>query len=91
MAQLGYAFQKERDHYWDNVKGFLILSVVAGHLLGRYINVYDTFSWTYDLVNNYHMPLFIFVSGLFAHKARSSPEKRAGKMLLYYVIIQTVN
>ncbi|MCI5923707.1 MAG: acyltransferase family protein [Oscillospiraceae bacterium] len=91
MAQFGYAFQKERDHYWDNVKGFLILSVVAGHLLGRYINVYDTFSWAYDLVNNYHMPLFIFVSGLFAHKAHSSPEKRAGKMLLYYVIIQTVN
>lgn len=91
IMQSASALRPERDHYWDNVKGFLILSVVAGHLLGRYIGVYDTFLWIYDLINNYHMPLFIFISGLFAHKAHSSPEKRAGKMMLYYVVIQTVN
>lgn len=81
----------ERNHFWDNVKGFLILSVVAGHLLGRYLDVYDTFLWMYNLINNYHMPLFIFVSGLFAHKAHSSPEKRTGKMMLYYIVIQVIN
>ena len=80
-----------RDSFWDNLKGFLILSVVVGHLLGRFILSSEKVMALYDFINCYHIPLFVFVSGIFARKARSAPEKRASKMILYYVIIQIIN
>ncbi|MBR5452381.1 MAG: acyltransferase family protein [Clostridia bacterium] len=80
-----------RDNFWDNLKGFLILSVVVGHLLGRFILSSEKVMALYDFINCYHIPMFVFISGIFARKARSAPEKRASKMILYYVIVQIIN
>lgn len=57
---------KQRDPYFDNLKGVLIILVVAGHLLNLYrsSNVYcnDIFHVIYA----FHMPLFFYISGYFS-------------------------
>lgn len=83
---------KERIHYWDNLKGFLIFMVVIGHILIRYDN---------NLADNlrvviyaFHMPLFAYVSGIFAAKSyNKSPDNAARtiiRMFLLYIGIETV-
>lgn len=51
----------ERQHYWDNVKGILIILVVVAHFMpgGDVLGAID------NGIYLFHMPLFIFVSGLF--------------------------
>lgn len=52
---------KARDKYWDFVKGILIVLVVLGHMLMR------TSSWhAIEWIYTFHMPLFVFISGLFS-------------------------
>ena len=53
----------KREAYWDNVKGILILLVVLTHFMSREGFLNDLYSAVYL----FHMPLFVFVSGLF-HK-----------------------
>lgn len=56
---------KQRNEYWDNLKFFLIVLVVIGHF-------YPGIHYKIGLAANqfislFHMPLFIFISGVF-HK-----------------------
>lgn len=69
--------------YWDNIKGFLILLVVLGHLLecfpdGRKDSLYK-------LIYVFHMPLFVFCSG---YLGRYSPRKILKGLLLPYLVLQ---
>lgn len=63
---------KKRIWYWDNLKLVLILSVVVGHFveairgLGNE-NSYGLFLFIYS----FHMPMFLFVSGLFYKKTKT--------------------
>ena len=61
----------ERQHYWDNVKGILIILVVVTHFMQRK----DALSKAiYHGIYLFHMPLFIFVSGLF-HSNKNVKER----------------
>lgn len=53
---------QKRDPYWDNVKGILILLVVFAHFMNFSGTFYGFLSQGIYL---FHMPLFIFVSGIF--------------------------
>lgn len=53
----------ERIYFFDNIKAFLIILVVFGHLLEYFVHLNDIFKWTYILIYSFHMPLFAFVSG----------------------------
>ena len=55
---------KERDYLWDNIKAFLITTVVVGHVLPA-LNLTALVSQgvTY-IIFSFHMPAFVFVSGL---------------------------
>lgn len=83
---------KERIALFDNVKGLAIVLVVVGHFGTRIDPVYEShfilatmaFIWTF------HMPLFIFCSGLFAgrswYKSRKAPADKALLYLALYVV-----
>lgn len=55
----------ERVVFWDNVKMFLIISVVAGHMIQGAVDFSDVAKTLFIFVYSWHMPLFIFISGLF--------------------------
>lgn len=57
---------KERIYSFDNIKFILIFLVVLGHLL-RISEVWKQWGeWVYCLIYSMHMPVFVFLSGLFA-------------------------
>ena len=46
----GVIDNKERSAYWDNIKGFLILLVVFGHVLYKLQNMSPAINSTVDLI-----------------------------------------
>ncbi len=60
---------KERIAIWDNLKGILIFFVVLGHFADLYTGQSKDLQSIYWFIYWFHMPLFIFISGLFSKKA----------------------
>lgn len=56
---------------FDNIKGLLIILVVVGHVAHPVHNDNPTISCLFDVIYLFHMPLFVFVSGLFAKCAKN--------------------
>lgn len=56
---------KKRVALCDNIKFFLILSVVVGHLIDWHTAKSGVARSIFLFIYTYHMPLFIFISGLF--------------------------
>lgn len=82
---------KERDYLWDNIKAFLITTVVVGHVLPA-LNLTSLVSTkiTY-LIFSFHMPAFVFVSGYFAKKYCKNGVVRGEKVAVlagYYIVFQ---
>ena len=55
-----------RIEYIDNLKGFAIIFVVMGHVLEKSLNIHDMPVNVF--YSSFHMPLFMFLSGIFAMK-----------------------
>ncbi|MES3695799.1 acyltransferase family protein [Mammaliicoccus sciuri] len=84
------ANEKERDHYFDNARFFLIVLVVFGHLTRSYVNDSHIFKALYMFIYSFHMPAFVLISGFFA-KGVGKPgyiKKITIKLLLPYLIFQ---
>lgn len=60
--------QKTRIHLWDNLKFVLILLVVFGHFIHTYNNDTILSEKLYVFILSFHMPTFLFISGLFSKK-----------------------
>ncbi len=77
--------QKKRDARYDYAKLFLICCVVMGHLGNRYADDSATVASLQFWVYLFHMPAFIFISGLFAKRTVLEKQwsKAAGYLLLY--------
>ena len=56
----------QRIALFDNIKGILIVLVVAGHFMHPIHNDNPVLSCAFDVIYLFHMPLFVFMSGLFA-------------------------
>ena len=56
---------KNRIFLWDNLKFFLICCVVVGHFADQYTDVSNAYGSIFLFIYSFHMPLFIFISGLF--------------------------
>ena len=76
-----------RDAKWDNVKCFMIICVVTGHVLYRYLDTSQLARGMYLFIYTFHMPIFIFVSGMFSK--RMIKEQQYEK-ILYYLLIYFV-
>ena len=58
---------KQRIYRYDNIKAFLIFLVVLGHMTTDYVSDSHLVRWTTLWIYSFHMPAFIFLSGL-VHK-----------------------
>ena len=79
---------KERDYYFDNLKGFLIISVIIGNSL-EYANPTSINPHYFILfLYIFHMPLFSFVSGYFCKKSSRSTQSKVIDIFKIYVAAQ---
>lgn len=53
-----------RIHLYDNVKAILILMVVIGHFFEPYVTKFRLATVLFTFIYTFHMPAFLFVSGL---------------------------
>ena len=67
---------KERIYKYDNVKALLIFLVVVGHLTSDYVTQFHSIRWFTLWIYTFHMPAFIFISGLM-HKHYITEEQAA--------------
>ena len=65
---------KQRIYRYDNVKAFLIFLVVLGHMTTDYVSDSMLVRWTTLWIYSFHMPAFIFISGL-VHKQYITEER----------------
>lgn len=59
---------KERIYKFDNIKAVLIFLVVVGHMTTDYVTDFHSVRWLTLWIYSFHMPAFIFVSGLLHKK-----------------------
>lgn len=65
---------KKRIYKYDNVKALLIFLVVVGHMTSDYVSDSHLVRWTTLWIYMFHMPAFIFISGLM-HKQYITEER----------------
>lgn len=80
---------KERDSYYCNLKLLLLFLVVYGHTIEGFIDSFETAAQLYRVIYAVHMPLFLFLSGLFL-KDGTSCLRQMKQMFFYYGAIQSV-
>lgn len=56
---------RNRDNSFDFIKGILIMLVVLGHALQWQYGEDCWNTWLFHFIYSFHMPLFLFVSGIF--------------------------
>ncbi|MBR5259851.1 MAG: acyltransferase family protein [Eggerthellaceae bacterium] len=78
---------KERLAYFDNVKGVLIVLVVVGHILEPVATSSNLLTArVVDFIYLFHMPLFIFASGLFCKSVFRDGKYRIDVPLYYLAL-----
>ena len=75
----------ERDAKFDNLKLFLIFCVIMGHLGNRFASKSDMIASAQLWIYLFHMPAFVYVSGLFSKRSIDGAkwEKAAAYLFLY--------
>ena len=69
---------------WDNIKFCLMITVVVGHLANPYTKNSAFYRSIYLLIYSFHMPLYIYIAGLF-HKNTKITEKIVSYLSLYLI------
>lgn len=82
----------ERSAKWDNLKFVLIFLVVLGHMLFPFRNESYLIKGLYVFIYTFHMPLFIFVSGLFSKTIIQKKQwNRVFSYLALYLFIRSLD
>lgn len=77
-----------RNHYFDNMKAFLIFMVVLGHMISGFFGDGSGGKGTmYLWIFSFHMPVFIFASGYFAS---TNTKKTLSRLVPLYLVFQMV-
>lgn len=74
----------KRIEKWDILKFFLMFFVVLGHIADEYTGQNETMRSLYLFIYSFHMPLFIFLAGLFSKNTIDN--KRYSKMFGYLLM-----
>lgn len=69
---------KKRIYRYDNVKAVLILLVVIGHMTSPYVSDSYMVRWITLWIYTFHMPAFIFISGLMHRRYITPGMKESG-------------
>jgi fucose 4-O-acetylase-like acetyltransferase len=80
----------ERNIYLDNVKGLLIFFVVLGHVVQKYIYDSEIVLSIFVLINLFHMPLFVYISGYLSKDVKKVQSKAFVRFLLPYIVWNSV-
>lgn len=81
---------KERDARFDNIKAILIFLVVLGHTIEYLYGNKGMYGVARAVIYSFHMPAFVFISGYFARKSKSSLPDITIKYLGTYLIFNTL-
>ena len=79
----------QRSFYWDNLRFYLIVLVVVSHGVIRYSNASGLCASITLFINTFHMPLFIFISGIF--HCESNIKRRIIILIGYVFYMKTFN
>jgi len=89
-----YSDERGREYFFDNAKFLLILLVVLAHFIAPLKENHDTAKAIWILINSFHMPCFIFMSGFFAKsyikKDGEIKYQRPFTYIMYYLFAQLV-
>ncbi|WMJ86364.1 acyltransferase family protein [Anaerocolumna sp. MB42-C2] len=77
-----------RDSYFDNYRGLLILLVVIGHFAGAFIYKNHLMEFLVITIYGFHMPAFAFISAYFSKK--NNLVKLIKTLLIPYFIFQII-
>lgn len=83
----------KREYRFDNIKFFLILTVVIGHFADDYTKSSHVMRSIFIFIYTFHMPLFLFISGLFHKRYKEQDALRRDKIiqnLLIAIVLQAV-
>ena len=69
---------------WDNVKFILMVFVVVGHMLAYYTEDSLPIKGLYLFIYSFHMPAFVFVSGMMMKKTVN--ERRYDRIVSYLIL-----
>ncbi len=78
---------KIRDAGYCNLKLFLMLLVIYGHTIEQRIQESEGLMLQYRLIYTFHMPAFVFLSGMFLSGGEAC-RRQALRALKYYLAIQ---
>ncbi len=83
--------KNERIYKYDNAKFVLIAFVVIGHLIDHYghFRDYRLYETLRALLYSFHMPAFIFISGLFYSRKNSG--KKIAKFISVFLVLTVFN
>lgn len=83
---------KQREAYYDNAKLFLILCIMAGHLLNDFRMDSRVLHAAYNFIYTFHIPAFVFISGYFSkpRKGREFVLSQARRFLLPFLAMHLV-
>ena len=76
--------EKKRIGKWDNLKFILVFLVVVGHMSDFYSDKFTAARGIFMFIYSFHMPLFLFVSGMFSKK--NIEEKRYSNIFSYLIL-----
>ena len=76
-----------RSSYYDNLKFFLIVLVVAGHFIEPLIPSSRVAEVLKDWIYLFHMPAFLFVSGIFAKKIYEPGRGLRVNTVAFYLVL----
>ena len=77
----------KRLHYFDNVKFLLITLVVIGHAIDSYaVARHGMARGAFVFIYSFHMPLFIFISGLFVSRERLSASVLKSRVVFFLLM-----
>ncbi len=84
--------EKERNYYLDNAKFFLIFLVVLGHVIEQHIARNISLKALYLTIYSFHMPMFVFISGLLSNKIcnEESFKKNIKSLIIPLIIFQVL-
>ena len=78
--------KKGRIYYFDNLKFILIFFVVTAHFIELCKKSTDIVKTIILFIYSFHMPLFVFVTGMFAKKQIEKKEKGKIVLLVFFSI-----
>lgn len=91
----GTSAAKARDGYWDAVKGGLMVLVVFGHFIQVYLETlgggyYPVLESVLCVIYFFHMPLFVFVSGLFSKNVVKRRDRAFDDLMVPFFAAQLI-